>query len=109
MANNHVQNGHVLEWTNTSGSTVTSGTPIVMGDMVGVALVDIPDLDSGSVAVKEVWKLPKLTGNAIGQGSDIYLTPGGSITPTETGNTYAGKAAAPAALDDTKINVLLNV
>lgn len=109
MAGNHVQKGDVLDYTNGTGSTITSGSPVVVGKLVGVALVDIVDGETGSVTIKEVWTLPKLTGNTFVQGADCYITPGGSITPTVTDNTYAGKAFTAAASADTEINVLLNV
>ena len=109
MAQNHVQKGEVLEWTNGTGSDVASGGPVVIGTLVGVALVDIADGEKGNVAIKEVWRHAKLAGNAFVQGAVCYLTPGGSITPTATDNTYAGKAADAAASADTEIDVLLNV
>lgn len=109
MAQNHVQKGDVLEWTNGTGSDVASGDVVVIGTLVGVALVDIADDESGSVAIKEVWVLPKSTGNALAQGAACYLTSGGSITPTATENTYAGKVARAAASADTQVEVLLNV
>lgn len=108
MAQNHIQKGDVLNFVNSTESTILSGAPVVVGTLVGVALSDIPDGAAGSVAIKEVWTLPKLAGNAIAQGALVYLTPGGSITPTESGNTLAGKAFKAAGSADTEINVLLN-
>ncbi|MCG8643097.1 MAG: DUF2190 family protein [Desulfobacterales bacterium] len=108
MAKNYIQKGRVLDFENTTGSLIPSGAPVAIEDMVGVAQVDMADTETGSVAVAEVWELPKLTGTAIPQGKKVYLAPGGKITLTEGGNTYAGKAAAGAKEDAALIQVLLN-
>ena len=108
MAQNRIQPGKTIPFANSSGSTILSGSPVIIGTKVGVALVDIPDGGTGSVALEEVWELPKLTGNAFNQGAECFLTPGGSITPTATGNTYAGFAFLPAVMSDTNIQVKIN-
>ena len=108
MAQNHIQEGAVLQYTNGSGSTITSGSAVVVGELVGVPLVDILDGETGSVAVEEVWALPKEE-VAIGQGVSVYLTATGTITTTETDNDYAGKAFDAAASGDATANVKLNV
>jgi predicted RecA/RadA family phage recombinase len=48
MATNKVQDNGVKEWTN-AGSAVSSGGVVVAGNMIGIALVDIANGDSGSV------------------------------------------------------------
>ena len=108
MAKNRVQKGDVLDFKNTTGNPIVSGAPVAMEDMVGVAQVDIPENEIGSVAVAEVWELPKLTGTAVPQGKKVYLTPGGKITLTEAGNIYAGKATAAVAEDAVSLPVFLN-
>lgn len=108
MAQNHVQTGAVLQYTNGSGSAITSGSPVVMGELVGVALGDIADGETGSVALEEVWELPK-EAEDIGQGVKVYLTATGTITTTATDNDYAGKAFDAAASGDATVDVKLNV
>lgn len=107
MAGNHVQKGDVLTYTNTGEETVAAGTPVVVGDRVGVALVNIAPDESGSVAVDEVFSLDKVAG-AIAQGADVYLASNAKITTTSTDNVKAGfafRAAADAALTvDVKLN-----
>jgi hypothetical protein len=34
--------GEALDWTNHTGGDVVGGQPVVLGDTVGVALMDIP-------------------------------------------------------------------
>ena len=49
MATNLVQDNGVKEWTNATGSAVSSGGVVVAGNMIGIALVDIANGASGSV------------------------------------------------------------
>ncbi len=107
MAQNHVQKGAVMPWTNGTGAAVSSGDPVAVGDMVGVALGDIADGASGQLAVSEVFTLPKLAAGAIAQGASVYLSAAGEISTTNT-DTPAGKAFAAAADGATTIQVLLN-
>ena len=117
MATNRVQPGQVIYWTNATGSAVVSGQVVVIGTIVGVALQDIANGDSGDVAVDEVFTLPKATG-AITQGARVYWdadgdplggTAGtGAITTTAASNTLAGYAFAAAAEAATTVDVKLN-
>lgn len=107
MAQNHVQEGSVLQYTNSTGSAITSGTPIVVGAWVGVALGDIADGATGSVAIEEVWDLPK-EAEALTQGAVVYLTATGTITATSTDNTLAGKAFEAATSGAATVLVKLN-
>jgi predicted RecA/RadA family phage recombinase len=109
MAQNHIQSGRIIQFTNLSGSTITSGEPVVIGTLVGVALGDIADDETGSVAIEDVWELPKASGVAISQGASVYLTATGTITTTATDNTYTGKAFLAAATGDATVQVKLNV
>jgi predicted RecA/RadA family phage recombinase len=109
MARNHIQPGVVADYANATGSTILSGAVVVMGARIGVALVDIPDGQTGSVQVKEVFSLPKKATDVIGQGDLVYwdATPG-EITTTATDNTLAGYAFAAAADGATDVRVDLN-
>ena len=69
MAKNHVQPGKVLDYVNTTGAAIASGSVVVVGALLGVALVDIPVGATGSVAVDGVFSVPKVAGAAIGQGA----------------------------------------
>mgnify|MGYP001076065457 CR=1 FL=1 len=71
MADNFVQPGKVLQWTNGTGSAVTAGSVVVMGALLGVALVDIANGASGSVAIDGVFDVPKVSGAVIAQGESL--------------------------------------
>lgn len=105
MAQNYIQNGKVLTPTLASGTL--SGTAVVVGSLVGVALVDIPAGGYGAVSVCGVYGLPKGS-EALTTGAPVYLKADGTITATATGNTPAGIAAADAATGAAIVPVLLN-
>lgn len=105
MAKNYVHAGEVLQVT--VGADTNSGEPVVVGDRVGIAKTNMLAGETGSVEFCGVWRLPKVASGAIAQGKKVYLTPGGSITATASGNTYAGWAAEAVADGEAQICVLL--
>jgi predicted RecA/RadA family phage recombinase len=68
---NFVQPGEVLEMENTTGAAVNSGGVLAKGDVVGVATVDIPEGETGNVAIEGVYELPKASGSAWSQGDKL--------------------------------------
>ena len=64
MAKNHVQPGKVLDYVNDTGADIASGDVVKAGALLGVALKDIPDSETGSVAVDGVFAVPKVAGTA---------------------------------------------
>ena len=117
MANNHVQKGVNMRWTNDTGTGVLSGQAVVVGSLVCVALVDIPNGGIGELATEEVYYLPKAA-EAITQGAKLYwdangnpvggVAGSGCLTATATDNTYAGVAFAPAASGAATVDIKLN-
>lgn len=71
MANNAVQDGDVIDWTNGTGSAVSSGDVVKVGQILGVALTDIASAATGSVAIRGVFTVPKVTGAVIAQGESL--------------------------------------
>jgi len=117
MALNHIQSGKVINYTNSGGTAIKPGQVVVIGTLVGVALVYIAAGESGSVAIEEVYEVPKATG-AIAQGAAVYwdadgnpvggVAGSGAIVTTPTDNTLAGKAFAGVASDAAVVRVKLN-
>ena len=65
MATNFVQDGNVIDYSN-SGSAISSGDLVVMGETLGVALVDIAaTTGTGAVAVTGVYNFAKVSGAVI--------------------------------------------
>lgn len=107
MARNHVQPGKVLDYVNTTGAIVASGSVVVVGALLAVALNDIAPGDTGSAAVDGVFAVPKVAGTAIGQGAAIvwksasaaFAAAGGATVEGDVtgGSAVAFQAAASAA------------
>lgn len=103
MSTKGVQEGKVIVYQN-SGSAISSGDIVKIGNRIGVAEVDIEATDgSGSVEMEGVHNLPKTTGQAWSQGDELfYDSTAGKLTKTGSGNTPAGYAFEPAASGDTE-------
>lgn len=71
MSSNYVQPGETIAWTNGTGSAVAAGAVVAIGQIIGVALVDIAIAASGSVGIKGVFTLPKVTGAVIAAGESL--------------------------------------
>lgn len=91
MANNYRQPGDVLTWTNGTGSAVASGQVVKVGQTLGVALVDIANGASGSVAISGVFVVPKSSAAIIAQGDPV-------MWDVSAGN-FDAKSATPATGD----------
>jgi predicted RecA/RadA family phage recombinase len=93
MTTNHVQPGKVLDYTNNTGSAISSGDVVKVGQILGVALVDIAVGESGSVQIEGVFTVPKVTAAVIAQGE--------SLTWDVSAGKFDDNAATPATGDVT--------
>jgi len=67
---NFVQNGSTIEWTN--GSTaVSSGDVVIVGDLVGIAAVDIANGATGAVYIEGVYEVACNAADTITQGMTL--------------------------------------
>ena len=99
-----------------SGSAVTGGDVIVLGEIVAIAPVDLADGEKGALQIQGVYRFPKATG-AIAVGARVYWdTDGnpvsgsagsGAVTTTASGNKVAGYAVAAALSGDANVDVVL--
>ena len=69
MTTNAVQPGNVIDYT--AGSTIASGDVVVIGNIIGVALGDIANGSTGSVATRGVFTVPKVSAAVIAQGESL--------------------------------------
>lgn len=69
MATNHVADSLDV-WDYLATADIASGDVVVIGDVTGVALTDIPDTKMGAVAVSGSFSLPKGVG-ALAQGATV--------------------------------------
>lgn len=89
MAKNRVQDGKVLQFTN-GGSAILSGDAVVIEKLVGVALVDIANGATGSVAITQVYNLPKVDAAVIAQGEQVLYDVSASEVDDESAVAAAG-------------------
>ncbi|WP_293373616.1 DUF2190 family protein [Nevskia sp.] len=106
MSKNHVQPGKVIAVT--LAAAVVAGALIQVGTLVGVAIESGGIGDTISVAIDEVFAVPKAAG-AIGQGVVVYFdTSEGNVTTTATDNVRAGVTTKAALSGATAVDVKLN-
>lgn len=97
MAKNFVSDGDVIPWINTTGNAVASGQLIVMGHILGIALVAIAAGATGSVAVEGVFTVPKVSGAVFAQGEKLVF----DVSANSGAGAFDDSAATPATGDVT--------
>ena len=93
MATNQVNSGKVLTWTNGTGSAVSAGDVVVVGNILGVALVDIANGSTGAVCINGRFTVAKVSAAVIAQGEDL--------TWDASASAFDDNAATPATGDVT--------
>lgn len=93
------QPGAVLN--HTAGADIDAGDVVVLGDTVGIALVDIANGEDGAVSIEGVHEVPKVAGTAWDQGDSLDWDAsedafGKGITPASGDVIGAAIAAADA-------------
>lgn len=71
MATNYIQPGEVIDWTNGTGSAVSAGDVVAIGQILGVALTDIASTATGSVQIRGVFEVPKVSAAVIAAGESL--------------------------------------
>ena len=104
-----LQNGKVMHYTNPSASDpILYLTPVVVGELVGVALTDIAPKEDGSLAVEGVFRLPAKSGEAFAVGQQLYWDPSAKqLTTTDSSLKKIGYAFAAKASEGTAAAVKL--
>lgn len=111
MAKNHIKPGKVVDDFTASGTSYLSGDLVKIGDLVGIALVDIPDTKTGSVIIEEVFEVPKLSTDVMGKGVSVYLDENDkrvTLDAAAGANIYAGKTFNAAGNGVAVVKVKLN-
>lgn len=105
MAQNYIQDGNVIEIT--AAATITSGAPVAVGAIAGVALGDAASGETVRVQLKGVFNVSKASG-AITLGAAVYLVAAnGNVSTSASGNIFMGHAVAAAASGDATVPVRL--
>jgi len=99
MTTNHTRDGDSVLYSN-SGSAISSGDVVIIGNLIGVALEDIAaTTGTGWVAIGKAHNVVKATGAVIAQGENV-------IWDVSAGN-LDDDAATPATGDISKGAVAL--
>jgi predicted RecA/RadA family phage recombinase len=96
---NFIQNGDYIDFT--AGATTTSGQVVKVGSLFGVSVTDVANGGEGTLALKGVFNLTKVTtaGSAVAVGGPVYrVTANGNITGASSNAEIIGYAIK-AALD----------
>lgn len=91
MATNYQQAGNVID--HTAGADITSGSVVVVGKLLGVALQDIATGEVGPVQITGVFNVPKVSGAVIAAGENL--------TWDASAAAFDDNAASPATGDVT--------
>lgn len=93
MLDFRLHHGNPLMVDHTPGADVEAGKAIVIGDTVRISHGPIAAGELDALAAGGgVYFGPKVATTAISDGEQVYLTPGGSVTATATGNASLGFA-----------------
>lgn len=91
MATNFKQPGESLTYSNT-GSAITAGSVVVVGEQIGIAAVDIAaTTGTGTVYMEGVFTVPKVSGAVIAQGESVIWD--------SSAGAFDDNAATPATGD----------
>ncbi len=105
---NQVSTGLTMGYTATA--KVSSGDPVLVGAVLGVAIADIAADETGDLSIEGVYSLPKVADTAITQGEQLYWDATNSVvTSVSTDNTACGKAFAAADAEDDTVDIKINV
>lgn len=106
---NYIQKGDRIQFANSTGGTITSGSGVLVGKRVGVAVADIANTTTGILAMEGVFNLPKLSTDVIAQGDLLYWdNTNKRLTSTTTSNTLCGYAQNAAGNGVSTIDIMLN-
>lgn len=96
MATNYIQPGSVIE--HTASADISSGDVVVIGNIIGVALVDIANGSTGSVAIEGVFTVPKVSGAVISQGESLTYDVSASAFDDSSATPASGDVTGPPAV-----------
>ena len=109
MTKKYIGPGEVIDWTNGTGSAVSSGDVVQVGfRQYGIALADIASAAVGSVQLEGIFELAKNSGEAWAEGDPIYWdTDAEDCTKTPLLYAFIGYAVEVEGSSDTLGKVAL--
>ena len=110
MIAKYVQKGESIDYI--PSADVDAGDVVVIGDLVGIAKLDIAANTLGALALGGVFDLPKAAGEgkAITAGTILFWDAAEKqATATSGNNKYLGKNILAATDDDETVRIILNI
>jgi predicted RecA/RadA family phage recombinase len=110
MLAKYVQRGHEIDFT--PEADVAAGDVVIIGDLAGIAKLDIKAGTLGALALVGVFDIPKATGEgtAIATGTIVFWDATNKIVTTAAGNNkYLGKTIIASTDNDAHARVIINV
>lgn len=106
MAKNFVQMGKTIGIANAGNTAILSGSPVLVGKVVAVAITDIEAGLVGDGFAEGVFLLPKLSADAITIGEQVHIKDG-KIQLASTDAVLAGVAweGAPASSETVAVKI----
>lgn len=107
MAKNYLQPGKTIVIANAGSAAILSGSPVLVGKVVAVAITDIEAGQVGDGFAEGVFLLPKLSADAITIGAQVHIKDG-EIQLAATDAELAGVAWEDAAAGSSTVAVKIN-
>jgi len=115
---NYIKEGKRITYKNSSGSTISAGSVVAVGNIIGIACTDIANTATGALAINGVFEVPKVSGasgHAIAQGEKVLWDASaakfdlGTATPATGDISNCCVAVEAAATTATTVMVKINV
>ncbi|MDR1495716.1 MAG: DUF2190 family protein [Clostridiales Family XIII bacterium] len=104
-----VQTGDVIDFINNTANPIAVGDVVPLKTFCGVAEIDIPVGEAGTVAITKVWDVPAVSGTAFDVGDVLFWNATNKqATLTTTSNTPVGVCVAPKATGQTVARVKIS-
>lgn len=107
MAKNFVQPGNTIAIANAGGAAILSGSPVLVGKLLAVAITDIEAGQVGDGFAEGVFLLPKLSTDAITIGAQVHIKDG-EVQLDATDADLAGVAWEDAGAGSPTVAVKIN-
>lgn len=96
MSTNYVSEGDVIQYT--AGSDISAGDVVVVGNILGVALVNIATGATGSVAIRGRFTVPKVSAAVIAQGESLVWDVSAGAFDDNAATPATGDVSGPPAV-----------
>lgn len=105
-----ISQGKYLSYTNAGATVISAGDVVFIGDICGIANVNIPVGGTGTIYITGLCRFPAKSGDNITVGSDLYWDAVNSeVTLTATSGALVGVAISAAGVGVTSVRVALNM